>query len=159
MKSNKLVIDKITAAKVRGLELMKEKGLDEWNIIFHEQEATIAETSHHFKTIGFNMNFIIIADKQSFEGVLMHEIAHALLGPGKGHGREFKKLCKEISVDTTFACSKVNMLIEKYIVFCPECNYTGSINKNKDLYCAKCFDNHKIVKFKVKENPLKVVKW
>lgn len=93
------------------------------------------------------------------KNVILHEIAHALVGYGNGHNYVFKQKCREIG--TTFdgcnvkeSCEvKVNMPVKIYnwTAECENCGHVYNRVRNPTLrgirYCGIC--NEKIpLKFK-----------
>lgn len=155
----KLLTDKVVLAKAKGVKLLDDKNLKGWNVVIDSKLDCIAETRHQEKTIAFNKKFIKVASKDEFEGVVLHEITHSLLGPGKGHGHEFKRLCKKISNNNEYAKKQVHLPLTKYIATCPRCNHTGACENKDKIYCAKCLRDGEIVKFNTKVNPLNLVEW
>lgn len=157
---DKLTEEKLKSAILHGYNLLSSNGLDEWSIKTNNKTSSLAETWHDEKTIFFSKKFIIVSDKEQFEGIALHEITHALLGPGYGHGNEFVDMCTKISHDNKYACRSIDIPLKKYILTCPKCGYTGNINTIQyDRYCSKCFDNEEIVKLVPKRNVIEVKVW
>lgn len=159
MHKDEAVKEKIEMAKSVAEKLLAKHGLEDWSIKTNKKRAVLAETWHNTKLISISKYFIRVAEKEEFEGVFLHEIAHALLGPGYGHGREFVDKCKSISSSADYASYGVSIPIRKYLLSCPECGQTGSNNRAEDRYCARCFEKGDIVKFNVKENELTLKPW
>lgn len=150
---------KIDKTILRGAHLLVKNGLGDWTIGVNNKRAVLAETWHKEKKIAYSTHFLIIADKEQFDGITLHEATHALLGRGKGHGREFVRKCTEISPNATYARRSADVPIRKYILTCPECGYSGSNNQKKDACCAVCWKEGKTIKFNIRENILKVTVW
>lgn len=158
MKHDKITEQKLEYAMSLGNNLLAQNGLTYWKMKYDNRRSSLAVTIHDKKIISFSKYFIFVANKSQLEGVTLHEITHALLGPGYGHSNKFISLCKRIGATTKYTRCSIDIPIRKYIATCPECGYRGSYNKNnKVLYCAKCFKKGKIVKFEFIENETKVV--
>lgn len=157
--AEKLMEDKLDQALARATELMGSNNLEGWRINFDTRRAVIAEVFHREKVLSYSKYFVAIADKEQFDGVTLHEITHALLGPGMGHDKEFVELCTKISPNDHYARLCVDIPLRKYILSCPECGYSGSHQSDEPKNCVQCWNNNKIVKFNVRKNELKVQPW
>jgi ribosomal protein S27AE len=156
---DRLLEKKLKLAILKGAELLKEQGLGDWKIKLNRKRAVVAQTDHPSKTIFFSKYFVMVADKEQFVGVTLHEATHALLGRGKGPGREFVELCTKISPNDKYAKRGVSLSIRKYLLTCPECGQMGSMSTMADRYCGQCSMEGGIVKFDVSLNQLKVRMW
>lgn len=151
--------DKLTIAMSRIESMLREHKLDDWIAEFNGQRKTIALTYHAEKKIVFSKYFVSMASKEEFEGVALHEIAHALLGPGYGHGPEFFEMCTTISPTDAYAVPQGNFQISRYLFSCPECGYSGTHNSSADKLCGYCFRQGKEVKFNKEINKIEVRSW
>lgn len=151
--------DKIEQAMLRGSQLLIENGLGDWRVKVNNKRTSLAETWHKEKMIVFSKKFIMISTKEQFEGVALHEIAHALLGRGHGHDEKFVELCTKISGHNKYAQKSTTANIGRYMFSCPSCGQTASHNSNKDKYCGICFKNGETVKFNMRINKLEVRQW
>lgn len=143
----------------KAYNLIAEHGLVNWQVQFNNRTVVVGETDHLEKTLTFSKKFIKVAEEHEFYGVLMHEIAHALLGPGFGHGERFIEKCMQIGVPEEYATYATKKHIRKYMYKCSECGYAGSHNSHKDVYCYYCSEENKISKLDVTENKLKLKVW
>lgn len=150
---------KIEQSLARGKDMLFEHGLHGWVVTTNRKRSCIAETYHSNRVISYSKYFLLQASEEQFVGITLHEIAHAILGPGVGHGDKFTDLCTRISPTPVYACEAVDIPIRRYIMSCPSCGYSGNHNENKTLYCAKCFGNGDMVEFDVRENKLELVTW
>lgn len=158
-KTDKLVVEKFKMVLERSADLFLENGLSDWKFKMNNSRSNLAETFHSDKTISFSKSFLLVADKEQFEGVTLHEIAHALLGPGFGHGDEFIAKCTEISPNADYAKISTNVPIRRYILTCPSCGISGCHNRKRDYYCVPCEQNGEMVKFDIKVNKIEVEMW
>ena len=159
--SNTLIEKKFTQAAKLIADLMIENGLSDWTIKTNAKRSALAETYYTRKEIQFSKFFLMVADKDHVTGVALHEIAHALVGVGHGHGKVFQDKCKEISPNADYAQRSVSIVsLRRFLLTCPSCGQSGSHNSSLVRYCGKCFakDQSK-VKFEVKPNVLEVKVW
>lgn len=133
------ISEKINIAIKSAEEMIAYHGLD-FSVMVNRRRVTLAETHHDDKTIFLSRWFIIATDKRTFEGVVLHEIAHAMLGPGFGHGEEFQELCGMISPTDDFILPHTGRTpTQRYKYECEGCDYFGFSNaKRHDLGCAAC---------------------
>lgn len=156
---DQLVADKLEAVTSRAKELLNEHELDGWGVTFNYSRDTVAVASHKNKTISYSKYFVVSAGKEEFDGVTLHEITHALLGPGKGHNYEFRKLCRKISRTDKYARASIPTHIRKYTLTCDTCGYSGTHNKKIQVYCKRCFSQGIISKLRIEPNNTKLVRW
>lgn len=156
---DKMVEEKLKAAVLRGAQLLIDNGLEDWKIKLNNKRTSLAETMHSTKTIFYSKPFLTVATQDQFDGVTLHEAAHALLGPGHGHNDTFIRKCIEISPTPDYAKRATDVPIRKFILTCPSCGYSGSHNMGGKRYCGLCFKKGEKVIFEVKENVLKVEVW
>jgi predicted SprT family Zn-dependent metalloprotease len=48
------------------------------------------------RRIQLSLHFVLLNDDEAIRDTLLHEIAHALVGPGHGHDTVWKRKCREI---------------------------------------------------------------
>ena len=130
---------KILMAYNRALELLGLHNLQDWSVSINGSRSALAFTDHIDKDISISKFFVYMSSKKQFDGVVLHEIAHALLGPGFGHGDEFLELCKKISPDDDYAKAWVDIGIRRYFFECPRCSYSGYHNSKSDKACPECY--------------------
>lgn len=151
---------KLRQALVRGAELMMENGLGDWKVSLQNKRTALADCNKRAKTIRYSKHFLRVAEKEQFEGVTLHEIAHALVPAHVGHGAEFVEKCIEISPNADYAKRSVKIFVFKYTMTCPECGVTGGVNRKRTGTCARCLrDRNKEVDFVLTENKPTIKLW
>ena len=77
---------------VMACALMRKHGLDSsWSFtIDHNATARGGQTRHRSKQIGLSLAYIKVATKDEIKNTVLHEIAHAIVGPGHGHDDVWK---------------------------------------------------------------------
>lgn len=151
--------EKLELAVLRACQLLTENGLGHWKLKLGNKTNTLANTHHKDKTIVFSKKFIYVATKEQFDGVTLHEASHAIIGPGKGHGEEFIRKCREISPNDDYITEKTSLRLARYILTCPACGYSGQTHTKLEGYCGKCDEKNKISKFKIEKNSIRVTAW
>lgn len=151
---------KFVQAMTRATELMIEHGLGDWRVGLHGKRTALATCYHNQRTIRYSRHFIDVATPEQFDGVTLHEIAHALVGYYHHHDAVFKRKCAEISPNTDYAQSKVNVRMHKYKVECTKCDNMGYGNVRTTKPCGRCWrENKERVPFRFLLNELQVVVW
>lgn len=152
---------KMRQAVLRGAQLMIDNGLGDWTVKLSNTRKSLADTNSHRKTIRYSKHFLRVTDKATFDGVTMHEIAHALVGAGHGHDNVFKAKVREIDPVNCFDDMVVpnEVKISVYRLECPECGTEGGCNRKRTGICANCYKEGKKVDMVLKKNPLKLVSW
>lgn len=74
--------------------------LDGWEMVMdHRPKRRLGQCRYRSKTIGISSWIIRACSWEQIEDTLKHEIAHAMAGPGYGHGPEWKRMCRMIGAD------------------------------------------------------------
>ena len=145
----------------RGYSLLKKYKLEDWKILPKDMRRDIiAQTWYDESTIVLNKRFIRICNKGQFDGVFLHEVAHALAGPEAGHGKEFVEACKSLGVSEEYVKERTpGIFIGAYILYCPECRGIGTTNDPKDVFCQRCAYSKKISRCFITRNSFEVFPW
>lgn len=139
--------------------LLERHSLAGWQVAFNMKRNTLAETWHGSRVVYISRHFAKICKTEELTEVIIHEVAHALLGPGKGHDKEFVELYSKLAPAGTHGVVAVPTKIGKYHLTCRGCGQDGYTNKSKDFYCAICYKDGKKIKFNVAKNNLELVEW
>lgn len=130
-------------ARELALDLMKQHGL-EYRFRFEFDNA-----KRRFGSCRFNPRFITLSkhlvqlnNYKVVRNVILHEIAHALVGPNNGHNWVWRQKAIEIGCDgeRCYDAEKVNPVIGKLVAKCPNCNhiYYKHRTPKGERACGKC---------------------
>lgn len=154
---------KYRQAVLLGARLMVKHGLGDWKVGIHAKRAVLADCSNRLKTIRYSKHFLHITEQDQFERVTLHEIAHALVGPGHGHDNVFKRKCREITPGKAYdgKSAPESVHIYKYKIVCPECGIEGGTNRKRMFppVCLACSKKGKKIEFIWFENNLNLKIW
>lgn len=129
---------------VRGLAraMLASYGLKDWTFTFNRRKTEMGLCLYCPKRIELSVYFIELNNDEAIRETLLHEIAHALVGPGHGHDNFWKQQCLKIG-------AKPERL--GYAVSMPEgpwraqCGYCGMLHhkhrKPKHMigwFCSSC---------------------
>lgn len=131
-------IKKLQALKIIA-KLMVENGLGDWHIDLKDVTSYHAQTMYKPKKITYSVRSLTVMNKEQLVGITYHEIAHALVGGGHGHGRVFKNMYRVISGNDNYAGFSTKLNVRKYLFTCPNCENTSTYNDQNERYCRACW--------------------
>ncbi len=83
----------------RARKLLNELGLSDWHLALDKRPTRrLGQTRYRSYTIGLTARLLAYNPWEVVEQVVLHEAAHALVGPGKAHGREWQLKALELGV-------------------------------------------------------------
>jgi predicted SprT family Zn-dependent metalloprotease len=112
-------------AKELALELMKQHGLEyRFRFEFDNAKRRFGSCSFSPRIITLSRNLVLLNDRKRVTNTILHEIAHALAGPGNGHNWVWRQIALEIGCNGKRCHSKDDtILVERSLIAtCPECN-------------------------------------
>lgn len=124
--------------------LLKKHSLLEWSFGFSRARRQVGVCKFQKKRIELSRYF---AEKNCEEDILdtiLHEIAHALAGPGTGHNALWRAVCQKIGAkpERCYKTGNLEMPQGRYQAICPNCQATHHRHrrpkKNVNYHCIKC---------------------
>jgi predicted SprT family Zn-dependent metalloprotease len=153
-------LNKIEAAEARTIELLDKYGITGWTVYTTNSRKTLAVTDHDTKIVELSKRFVMLATREQFDGIIRHEVAHILAGPGRSHGKEFVEKCNEIGAGEAFSCDNYPIHIKLYKYLCEFCGVVEYNNAKKDLVCGKCMlAKAEFVNLERVTNKIEVMAW
>ena len=128
----------------KATQLLDEHGLVDkgWYFDF-DTKATgrFGLCSHYRKRISMSSKLVELNEWETCRKTVIHEIAHALVGPGHGHNAVWKKKARELG-DSGNRCygSDVKTPPKRYIRFCLVCDkeyYMNTCPQNRPFSCGR----------------------
>jgi predicted SprT family Zn-dependent metalloprotease len=132
------------AARFRVLaeKLLAAHGLHDWSFHYNRSKINMGLCRYGPRTIELSVHFVEANGDALVLDTLLHEIAHALVGPGHGHDAIWKRKCLEVGARPERVSFDVTMPPGRWQARCPGC---GEIHhkhrKPKRLYgwyCIAC---------------------
>lgn len=106
--------------------LIAEHGLTEWKFGWKNAKNIYGRCWHAKKEITLSKFFAKYATAEEIEDTILHEIAHALVGTGHGHGPVWKAKAREIGANPCRTAKKPAAAPEgNWVAVCEKC---GSLN-------------------------------
>lgn len=123
---------------------MMEHGLTDWNFKLDKAKRRLGSCQYHSKTISLSIHLFKLPEEEIMQ-TLLHEIAHALVGPRAGHGPRWKQKAIAIGCNAQ-RTSKLSMVeAPTRVIRCDQCDYTLSLKRfrlprwiTRKRYCPKC---------------------
>jgi hypothetical protein len=144
-----------------------------WGFTWKDEPKTyLGVCNFKYKQISLNKRWIKVLPPEEITDVILHEVAHALVGARERHNNVWKSKCKEIgarpSARSDFSWGSqqkdlemyeklgIKKWIPKYIMTCPECGKESYTQKNTPTSCGRCSnvydEKYKMVVRKYKSN-------
>jgi predicted SprT family Zn-dependent metalloprotease len=119
-------------------------GLKDWNLKFDNAKRRLGQCRFKEREIGISKEYAELNDEPRIKNTLLHEIAHALVGPGHGHDQIWKARAKEIGCDAKSKCEDEIVRPEpKFKAVCKTCGaeVPAHRKRRKNTACRICCDN------------------
>ncbi len=113
-----------------------------WKFKFHRSKRICGLCNYRRKIISGSKFIMIGSSEHLVRNTLLHEIAHALVGPNNGHNEIWKKKFIEIGGNGNV---KGEYNKPTFVAICNECNGNFKCHRRTKKICLKCFPK-KIVK-------------
>ena len=117
--------------------LIAKHGLEGWSFQYQDASRQSGVCDHYTRVIGLSRLYCLKAPAHSLRNTILHEIAHALVGPTHNHDRAWKETARAIGC-TGDRCHTVDFAPPKWIESCPRCDWRARRNIRTRRLCRKC---------------------
>jgi predicted SprT family Zn-dependent metalloprotease len=94
---------------------------------------------YSIRTITLSRKFTLLNSEPEVRNTILHEIAHALVGPNHGHDRVWKAKAKELGCNGSRCCDwSVVAPSTKWIAECPACRRVVKRHRRRIASCGPC---------------------
>jgi predicted SprT family Zn-dependent metalloprotease len=136
---------KSRAAYDLALVLMALHGLHGWGFRFNRRKSQMGVCFYPQRgkpgRIELSIYFVEKNPDDEIRDTILHEIAHALIGPAHAHDAVWKAKCLEIGA-VPKRCGRVEMPVGKWRAVCPGCRTNFHRHRRpkrlKGFYCRAC---------------------
>lgn len=139
-----------------GCDLMSENGLYMWACAVGSAAREAGSCNYAQKRITISGPLAKLNDEAETRDTILHEIAHALVGPGHGHGKVWKAMAVKVGANPVRAYGK-DLLTPpaRYIGTFDNCGHTTESMTMHRISCGKCSGGKYNLKFRVRwmQNP------
>lgn len=98
-------------------------GLRHWEVGFDNALRRLGQCRHRQRKITLSKHFVRMNGPLSIRDTLLHEICHALCGPGHGHGPVFRAMARRVGA-TPERCGQADMPPGRLVAVCGGCTRT-----------------------------------
>lgn len=98
-------------------------GLQDWRLVFDSRPTRrLGQTRFTEREIGLSTKFVTLNEWPEVRLTVRHEAAHAIVGPGYGHGPIWKRKARELGVPTASKRRAENLVLPAaaWNVVCPQ---------------------------------------
>jgi predicted SprT family Zn-dependent metalloprotease len=95
-------------------------GLHDWHFAYNRRKQSMGFCRYASKTIELSCYLVVQNGPEEVEDTILHEIAHALVGPGHGHNTVWKRKCIEIGARPV-RCGQADMPVGRWRALCRGC--------------------------------------
>ena len=120
--------------------LMIQHGLIDWSFKFNNRKSAYGLCSYTKRTIFLSEQLVPYMKESEVKNTILHEIAHALVGPGHNHNHVWRRKAREIGCNANRTSSyDAAHAVAKYSATCPCCNMEHHANRMpKRGHWCKC---------------------
>ncbi len=120
--------------------LLDEHGLEEWSFQYDDAISRMGVCSFGTRVISLSLLYCLNAPVKSLRNTLLHEIAHALVGPDHCHDSVWRARARSIGC-TGERCGRGDPFAPpRYIVHCRNCRWKGKRNiRRRGRFCGTCW--------------------
>lgn len=129
------------AARDLALTLMAQHGLVGWTFAFNRRKRSLGLCRYQDRVIELSIHLVQRNDADEIRDTILHEIAHALVGPKPGHGPAWKAKCRAIGARPE-RCGDADMPEGRWQARCLTCASVYSRYRRprhlRGWYCRTC---------------------
>ncbi len=118
-------------------KLLAKYGLSDWSAGLDDSLNRAGVCHFSKKHISFSRLFLRTAPEEEIFNTILHEIAHALVGPKHNHDSCWRTIARQIGCSGV-RCHEIKFSQPRWIVHCPNGCFTLSRNRRMRGVCKKC---------------------
>lgn len=125
-------------------QLMKEHGIGDWGFRFAKSVNNLGFCSYGRREIALSVSHTALGSEERVRNTILHEIAHALVGPHHDHDNTWRSKALEIGCDGQ-RCSTVKpeeRVEKRYIIVCSVHGTVGQksmhVRGARPKSCGRC---------------------
>src|SRR5437764_2083788 len=122
--------------------LLRDHGLRDWSFRFNRSKCNMGLCRFDDRSIELSLHFVERNPEPVIRDTLLHEIAHALVGPGHGHDSAWKRMCLRIGARPERQSFEVAMPDGRWQARCPGCGTLHHKHRRpkhmRGWYCQWC---------------------
>ena len=122
-------------------QVLQQEGLRGWTIRWDNAKRRAGACNHKARLISFSRVLIPLYPQEVQKDIVMHEVAHAIAGPGAGHGSAWKKVAKRLGATPRAMLSRsLPQPPAKWEGTCPRCGAKRHLHSSprRVVSCGSC---------------------
>lgn len=124
-------------------EAMDDYGLSDWTFAYDHARRRAGVTKFDSKTISLSKILVPLYTRSQVINVVLHEIAHALVGPNHHHDAVWKRQAAAIGADPSARLSEVPEPPAPWVGVCPNGHEYKRFRKPRTKgSCSKCSNRY-----------------
>jgi predicted SprT family Zn-dependent metalloprotease len=140
-------VEKLVATRTEAVKLLMEYELwnEGWRFVFSNHQTIVGQCDFNSKRIKFSQHYLMKNDAEFITDTLLHEIAHALVGPNHGHDYTWRRKAIEIGCNGERTCGADVKSTAKpnYLMKCPTCGWhTYRFRMKRRNFGGRCPECH-----------------
>lgn len=122
--------------------LMIHHGIGHWTFEFDRAKRRAGLCRHYRQIISLSYHYVQANNQDEIRDTILHEIAHALVGPKQGHNAVWRAMCLTIGAKPERCCTNAIMPKGQWQAICNNCQRKFHRHRRPkyihSIYCAKC---------------------
>lgn len=115
-------MNKLDAQKL-AIQKMREHGLENWILRFDRAKTRTGICRYSDSSISLSEPFVLVNDEAEVLDTILHEIAHALVGPGHHHDVTWRIRARSVGArPMSCASGSAKHPAMRYLGVCADCN-------------------------------------
>jgi predicted SprT family Zn-dependent metalloprotease len=123
-------------------ELLATHGLTGWTFRFNRSKVNLGLCKYGPRTIELSVFFVERNSDKAIRETLLHEVAHALVGPGHGHGAAWKAMCPRVGAKPERLSFEAEMPAGRWQAVCGNCGVRHHKHRRPKRmvgwWCCRC---------------------
>ena len=123
-------------------QLLAAHGLADWSFAFNRSKRDLGLCRFGPKVIELSRHFVERNGSGLVRDTLLHEIAHALVGPGHGHDDAWKRMCRRVGARPERLSHEADMPEGRWQATCAGCGMRHHKHRKpkrmRGWFCCRC---------------------
>lgn len=121
-------------------QVLRTHGLEGWKFSYDRASRRFGQCSHQGKSITMSADLTQVNTWEVCMNILLHEVAHALVGPGHGHDAVWQAKALEVGSDgKRYYDAQAVTAVAKVKATCPHCKHSFTARRRSQGGCARCY--------------------
>jgi len=134
-------MEKLKQVEAQAKELIQQH-VPDFKFAWMNKKKTYGTCNYTLQTISISKHLALHGSDEAIKDVILHEIAHALVGRGHRHDYVWKRACREIGAKPQRGSNETILTGgHKYELRCEPCNIIQPVYrkpKNPRYVCGRC---------------------